>query len=59
MTKPLTAPLPFEVITGYGSGRRVVRTHSRAEAERIYREHLKRGRQPAIFLGNLLVRGAR
>jgi hypothetical protein len=54
--KPLTAPMPFEVVTGYGSKRQVVHTHSIAEADRVYRAQLK-GSTPAIYLGNLLIRG--
>jgi hypothetical protein len=55
--KSLTAPMPFEVVTGYGSKRSVIHTHSIAEADRVYLAQLKSGSTPAIYLGSLLVRG--
>lgn len=54
-TEPRTRPQGYEVITGWGAERRVATTHSRNEAEAEYDRQRKAGRDPALFLGNLLL----
>lgn len=52
-------PLPYEVWTGRGFGRRKIESHSEHEANDIFEAMERTGKEPSMFLGSMLVRGRR
>lgn len=53
--KPLVRPGVYEVLTGVNG--KVIHAHSISEAERAYRDLIKQGATPAIYLGAMLIDG--
>jgi hypothetical protein len=49
-------PLAFEVFSGQGKERRVMRTMSARRANQVYDRLIEEGNQAEIWLGSLLVR---
>lgn len=57
--KPLVAPLPYEIWTGWNEDRQVIHTLDIREADREFRRLEAEGKEPTIFLGGMKVRESR
>jgi hypothetical protein len=50
-------PMPYEIYVGWGADRKVTHIHSRTEADQVYERMRKLGKNPALFLGELHIKG--